>query len=560
MKSIRKILVLFLVNLLFITNFSLNIYADQMQSVSSINHLSQEKKQEVVINLTYVTSDGAVVKRDTKKFSSPFVQHFMHDLRPVYIPEDDIEIGVYNFPFGVHEVIVPVKFIPYTLTVIPKDEFGTEIAGYKFEVNGTYGEEAVIPLPEIPHFNTEVPNFVHTFTDDETYSPTYTSNIYTIKLLAVDDTNNDIINVMETTAKYKEFISFTLPEIDGYFHYGDSREHFVFGDAELKVPYFRDDISITVDYELEDGTVVDSQSIQKLYKDDYSIILKEFPEYIISSIDTNGLGLSGTMPSSDQTFKVKLERRPITNVINFYDDLGNLVFSKRIYGSYGDSVTIKLPPLPGYITQTISEEITLQENDKVVTSSSIIQRSSNTIKLRYITSSGTTIFSKNFNFKYLDSYSIKLMDIPGYTFDERFENNSIDGIMPAYDVSIPITITQTKPLMHTLLFETNNGSYIPPQYINYQEYAMLPATPSKDLYNFGGWYLDPNFQSPWNVEEPVLNDLIIYAKWIPVDKDMPKVDEEILPNTGISNYTSFSTYLLCLGILILLVNKLKKVL
>ena len=77
----------------------------------------------------------------------------------------------------------------------------------------------------------------------------------------------------------------------------------------------------------------------------------------------------------------------------------------------------------------------------------------------------------------------------------------------------------------TVTFVPNGGSLPysePPTYPEEQRvapnsYAVSPLPMSREGYAFGGWYDNPAFTGdPWNfTEDPVANDLILYAKWEP---------------------------------------------
>ena len=73
-----------------------------------------------------------------------------------------------------------------------------------------------------------------------------------------------------------------------------------------------------------------------------------------------------------------------------------------------------------------------------------------------------------------------------------------------------------KPIMkHTVTYETNGGTKI-----SSQEYpegtAMLPPVePTKNGYNFGGWYSDEVLKTPFDFTVMPSKDITIYVKWLP---------------------------------------------
>lgn len=109
----------------------------------------------------------------------------------------------------------------------------------------------------------------------------------------------------------------------------------------------------------------------------------------------------------------------------------------------------------------------------------------------------------------------------------------------------------------TVSFETNGGSEIPDQVVQYGETIARPDSPIRDGYRLVGWYTDIDLQDPWDFDtDTVQGNMTLYAKWeqgAPVDET--PVDDG---NGGIGNLW----WLLVLGllgllilILILLLNK-----
>lgn len=90
---------------------------------------------------------------------------------------------------------------------------------------------------------------------------------------------------------------------------------------------------------------------------------------------------------------------------------------------------------------------------------------------------------------------------------ERFE----DEIYPTKNLVI-YAGWQVKKFMIT--FETNGGTTLENQEFAYeQEISNLPI-PTKEDYRFGGWYLDSDFKTPFNLQKMPAHDLTLYVKWI----------------------------------------------
>ena len=82
------------------------------------------------------------------------------------------------------------------------------------------------------------------------------------------------------------------------------------------------------------------------------------------------------------------------------------------------------------------------------------------------------------------------------------------------------TVTRTMTLMakwvqtHTVTFDTNGGSAVGPVIVDADSTVTEPIDPTKSGYNFGGWYKENTFQTPWNFDtDTVTANLTLYAKW-----------------------------------------------
>jgi len=69
---------------------------------------------------------------------------------------------------------------------------------------------------------------------------------------------------------------------------------------------------------------------------------------------------------------------------------------------------------------------------------------------------------------------------------------------------------------YTVTFNSNGGSAVASQDVNYNTTAVKPADPVKNAYDlkFEGWYKDnTTFNEPWNFSTPVNVSITLYAKW-----------------------------------------------
>jgi len=66
----------------------------------------------------------------------------------------------------------------------------------------------------------------------------------------------------------------------------------------------------------------------------------------------------------------------------------------------------------------------------------------------------------------------------------------------------------------TVRFETNGGTEIPDQTVQYGEKIMRPEDPVRDGYHVEGWYSDIDLKTPWDFEtDTVQGNMTLYVKW-----------------------------------------------
>ena len=68
-------------------------------------------------------------------------------------------------------------------------------------------------------------------------------------------------------------------------------------------------------------------------------------------------------------------------------------------------------------------------------------------------------------------------------------------------------------------FDTDGGTIIPAQTVYFEGLATLPTEPTKDGYNFAGWYTDDSLTTEFDFSTPILGITTIYAKW---EKNIPE--------------------------------------
>jgi len=125
-----------------------------------------------------------------------------------------------------------------------------------------------------------------------------------------------------------------------------------------------------------------------------------------------------------------------------------------------------------------------------------------TVTLDYSEVGGDTVI------KYVESGQDLSLD-PAY----MWETLSGDGVT-ALTVS-GVTTLYAVPRGNTVSFESNGGSTVASQTVKDGALAVIPATPSRRGYIFGGWYTDSSLTSEYDFDTTVENSFTLYAGWIP---------------------------------------------
>ena len=89
------------------------------------------------------------------------------------------------------------------------------------------------------------------------------------------------------------------------------------------------------------------------------------------------------------------------------------------------------------------------------------------------------------------------------------------GLQTPFNFSQPITQNLT---LHAG-FEINtynvffSGADVPAVEVNFNQTIARPTTPSKEGYQFIGWFSDPSFDTPFNFSQPILESTTVYASF-----------------------------------------------
>jgi uncharacterized repeat protein (TIGR02543 family) len=121
----------------------------------------------------------------------------------------------------------------------------------------------------------------------------------------------------------------------------------------------------------------------------------------------------------------------------------------------------------------------------------------------------------------------------GYTFSGW--NTAADGSGTAYADEATYAFAadatlyaQWTIIAYTVTFDSNGGSAISSQSVNYGDLATLPAHPTRMGYSFLGWYSDSGLNFAYDFSSPVTGNITLYAMWsgaepVETDTTIPKI-------------------------------------
>jgi uncharacterized repeat protein (TIGR02543 family) len=73
--------------------------------------------------------------------------------------------------------------------------------------------------------------------------------------------------------------------------------------------------------------------------------------------------------------------------------------------------------------------------------------------------------------------------------------------------------SQSRDDVFAVSFNSDGGTYVPPQKIPYSQKAERPVNPIKEKYSFSDWYTDEDFTEVYDFETEITGNVTLYAKW-----------------------------------------------
>lgn len=103
----------------------------------------------------------------------------------------------------------------------------------------------------------------------------------------------------------------------------------------------------------------------------------------------------------------------------------------------------------------------------------------------------------------------------------------------------------------TVRFESNGGSPVEEQIVQYGEKVKRPEDPTREGYSFDGWYADIDKTIPWDFETDVIEgNMSLYAKWAE-GSEIPGADQ---PTQGVCDWW----WLILIIIALLIIDYLRR--
>lgn len=95
---------------------------------------------------------------------------------------------------------------------------------------------------------------------------------------------------------------------------------------------------------------------------------------------------------------------------------------------------------------------------------------------------------------------------------------SSTGTIPFLDIKNSIVVTEYihEPETFTVTYNTDGGTEIEPVTVTDGGTITEPTAPTKDGYNFSGWYSDSGLTTLYDFNTAVTSDITLYAKWIEI--------------------------------------------
>ncbi|RJE88885.1 hypothetical protein D3P07_13065 [Paenibacillus sp. 1011MAR3C5] len=120
-----------------------------------------------------------------------------------------------------------------------------------------------------------------------------------------------------------------------------------------------------------------------------------------------------------------------------------------------------------------------------------------------------------------NGYSEELMPTPtkpGHTFNGWYANADATGSVIYNNTYVDETRDHTLYAKwtinsYTISYDSDGGSMVASESVEYGGLAAMPAVPIKEGYTFAGWHTDKELTESYSFNTPVIGNMTLYAKW-----------------------------------------------
>ena len=274
-----------------------------------------------------------------------------------------------------------------------------------------------------------------------------------------------------------------------------------------------------------------------------TIVYSINPEGIVTLDENNGFTVN--QQSNEVTIKISLSidgkvvatkeytiPKQGTYIVTFETNGGSAVASQTIVDN-GTATTPTAPTKTGYtfagwytdagctnsydFLTAVTESITLYAKWTV-----------NTYTVTFNTDGGSAVDSQTVNY----NSTARTPTAPtkeGYTFAGWYTDA---GCTNSYDFLAAVTESITLYAKwtvntYTVTFNTDGGSAVDSQTVNYNSTATTPTAPTKTGYTFAGWYTDAGCTNSYDFLAAVTENITLYAKWTEVITTWTALSEKL---------------------------------
>ncbi|RAW15973.1 hypothetical protein DC345_10770 [Paenibacillus taichungensis] len=106
----------------------------------------------------------------------------------------------------------------------------------------------------------------------------------------------------------------------------------------------------------------------------------------------------------------------------------------------------------------------------------------------------------------------------GYTFAGWYIDSALSQVFNFNNTTVTNDLTlyaKWTVNAYTINFESNGGTAVPDQSVDYGELVTAPTDPTKVGHSFAGWYAEPELDKAFDFNTSIVQDTALYAKWTP---------------------------------------------